>query len=60
MATGTNGKSAAIRAKLNHPIIDSDGHWIDYAPAFLEYLRDSAGPKLASASKNPSPSAIRP
>ncbi len=46
MASGSNGQSAAIRAKLNHPVIDSDGHWIDYAPAFVEYLRDSAGPRV--------------
>jgi predicted TIM-barrel fold metal-dependent hydrolase len=38
--------SAAIRARLGHPVIDADGHAAEYAPAFVEYLRRVAGPKL--------------
>lgn len=55
MATASNGKSAAIRAQLKHPIIDSDGHWIDYAPAFMEYLREDAGPALIERFKKSTP-----
>jgi predicted TIM-barrel fold metal-dependent hydrolase len=38
--------SAAIRARLSHPIVDSDGHWIEYGPAALEYLKELGGPSL--------------
>lgn len=36
-------KAASIRAKLSHPIIDCDGHILEYQPAFLEYLKKVAG-----------------
>jgi len=35
--------SKAIRAQLGHPVIDSDGHWREYEPIALEYLREVAG-----------------
>lgn len=40
-------KAAEIRAKLNHPIIDTDGHTVEFTPAYLDYLRDLAGQDLA-------------
>ena len=36
-------KSAAIRAKLSHPIIDSDGHTAEFEPALFDYFRDIGG-----------------
>jgi predicted TIM-barrel fold metal-dependent hydrolase len=39
-------KSAAVRAKLNHPVIDSDGHVIEFEPAVLDQLREIGGPRL--------------
>ena len=39
-------KSAAIRARLNHPIIDSDGHMLEFEAAFLDYLKQVGGPKI--------------
>src|SRR3954462_13466705 len=36
-------RAAAIRANLNHPIIDGDGHWMEPIPVFLEYLSDVGG-----------------
>jgi hypothetical protein len=38
MVTTHVSKSAAIRAHVNHPIIDSDGHTVEFEPAFLDYL----------------------
>jgi predicted TIM-barrel fold metal-dependent hydrolase len=38
-------KSAAIRSRLNHPIIDSDGHQLEAGPLFFDYLRAEAGSK---------------
>ncbi len=40
-------KSAEIRARLNHPIIDSDGHIAEFEPALFDYLEREAGAKLA-------------
>jgi hypothetical protein len=38
-----SSKSASIRARLNHPIIDSDGHVAEFEPALFDYIRDTAG-----------------
>jgi len=44
--------SAQIHAQLNHPVIDSDGHWVEYFPLLLEYLRKVAGNKAAEGMKS--------
>ena len=36
-----------VRSRLNHPIIDGDGHWIEYGPVFAERMRKVAGDKSA-------------
>src|SRR5258705_3327806 len=46
MAYSKNSKSAAVRAKLNHPVIDGDGHWLEPIPIFLDFLRDVGGPTI--------------
>src|SRR5882757_3782642 len=38
--------SAKIRARLGHPVIDSDGHSIESIPIFLEYLKAVGGSRL--------------
>src|SRR5438309_1944230 len=43
MAYSTDSKSAAVRAQLDHPVIDGDGHWLEPVPIFLDYLREVAG-----------------
>jgi predicted TIM-barrel fold metal-dependent hydrolase len=32
-----------IRAKLNHPVVDGDGHWVEYDPVFAEQMRKVGG-----------------
>jgi len=32
-----------VRAKLNHPVIDGDGHWVEYDPVFAEQMRKVGG-----------------
>ena len=32
-----------IRARIGHPIIDSDGHLIEYLPVVRDILREQAG-----------------
>src|SRR5215468_1567709 len=46
MAYSTDSKSAAVRAHLDHPVIDGDGHWLEPVPIFLDYLREVAGPTV--------------
>ena len=36
-----------VRAGLDHPVIDGDGHWIEYGPVFAEQVRKAAGDKAA-------------
>jgi predicted TIM-barrel fold metal-dependent hydrolase len=36
---------AEIRSALKHPVIDADGHWIEYTPVFAEQIRKAAGAK---------------
>src|SRR5438552_4141358 len=47
MATTQTSKSAAIRARLDHPLIDSDGHLVEFEPSVLDYMKQIAGPKIA-------------
>ena len=37
-------RAAQIRAGLDHPVIDGDGHWMEPIPIFLEHLSEVAGP----------------
>ena len=41
-----SSKSAAVRSRLDHPVIDGDGHWLEPIPIFLDFLRDVAGPTV--------------
>ena len=34
---------AQIRARLTHPVIDADGHWLEYGPVVSEQLRRIGG-----------------
>jgi len=38
--------SAQVRARLDHPIIDSDGHVIEFEPAVMDYLAKLSGPSM--------------
>ncbi len=40
---------AQIRSRLNHPVIDADGHWLEYGPVFSEQMRKVGGDKAADA-----------
>ena len=38
-----------IRSQLKHPVVDADGHWIEYGPVFTEQMRKVGGDKAADA-----------
>ena len=48
MNTAPISPSANIRAQLSHPVIDADGHTIEYMPAVREHLKDVAGGDLVN------------
>jgi predicted TIM-barrel fold metal-dependent hydrolase len=51
-----------VRASLKHPIIDGDGHWVEYNPVFAERMRKLAGDKAADgflASQRRIPDALK-
>ena len=53
---------AEVRAGLEHPVIDADGHWVEYTPVFAERMRKAAGDKAADgfiASQRRIPDALR-
>mgnify|MGYP001382004200 CR=1 FL=1 len=43
---GGSTRSAQIRARLEHPVVDADGHAIEFGPVYLDYLKQVAGPKI--------------
>jgi predicted TIM-barrel fold metal-dependent hydrolase len=43
------GDAARIRASLSHPVIDMDGHWIESAPVYFDYLENTAGRGMVEA-----------
>ncbi|MCE2390157.1 MAG: amidohydrolase family protein [Proteobacteria bacterium] len=43
------GRVDAIRARLDHPVIDSDAHFIEFMPEVLDRLRELAGERAVAA-----------
>src|SRR6202011_5656924 len=38
---------AQIHARIKHPIVDGDGHWVEFPPVFAEKMRKVGGDKAA-------------
>lgn len=49
MTKSHSSKSAAVRARVNHPIIDSDGHMIEFEPDVLDCIRQVGGAQMVDA-----------
>jgi len=51
MTTHRPGAGAKVRARLDHPVVDADGHFIETAPVmkdfFLDYVKDQGGAAMA-------------
>jgi predicted TIM-barrel fold metal-dependent hydrolase len=47
----TNGSTEArkLRSRLDHPVIDADGHWIEYLPVMREEFRRIGGEAAVEA-----------
>lgn len=46
MTRSHTSKSAAVRARLGHPVIDSDGHMIEFEPDVLDYIKQVGGTQV--------------
>ncbi len=49
---------ATLRADLDHPVIDADGHWLEFVPALTRYMRaagirDADLPRVFAGSAGP-------
>ena len=47
MFVSTASRSTEIRARLDHPVIDCDGHLHEISPLVVEYLAEVGGRDLA-------------
>jgi predicted TIM-barrel fold metal-dependent hydrolase len=43
---------ADIRSKLNHPVVDADGHMIETTFAVLDFVKQVGGPEMAARYEN--------
>lgn len=39
-------RSAAVRQRLDHPVVDADAHWLESVPVFHDYLKATAGQSM--------------
>lgn len=47
MTIVSSTRSRDIRAHLNHPVIDTDGHMVEVFPVLFDYLRQVGGPDMS-------------
>jgi predicted TIM-barrel fold metal-dependent hydrolase len=52
MSTSPNSGGTELRARLNHPVIDSDGHWVEFGPQLADYLKRVGGSKTLEGFKS--------
>jgi predicted TIM-barrel fold metal-dependent hydrolase len=43
MSANGHQTAAQIRSRLDHPVIDGDGHWVEFDPVFSERMRKVGG-----------------
>ena len=44
MTTTPMTKSAKVRERLDHPVIDADGHWVELFPIYFDYIAEVGSP----------------
>jgi predicted TIM-barrel fold metal-dependent hydrolase len=43
MTIAEASESEKIRSRLDHPVIDSDGHYMEFQPAYVDFLKEVGG-----------------
>jgi predicted TIM-barrel fold metal-dependent hydrolase len=46
MTSANQSPSAQVRARVNHPVIDSDGHAVEFGRALFECVAEAGGPTM--------------
>jgi predicted TIM-barrel fold metal-dependent hydrolase len=41
--------SKELRKRIGHPVIDADGHWLEFGPSINDYLREVGGQKVVDS-----------
>jgi predicted TIM-barrel fold metal-dependent hydrolase len=41
--------SRDIRKRIGHPVIDADGHWLEFGPSIYDYLKEVAGQRVVDS-----------
>ena len=39
--------AAKLRSQLSHPIVDADGHWLEFGPIIRDHMRKIGGDRAA-------------
>jgi predicted TIM-barrel fold metal-dependent hydrolase len=52
MSNNRSSGAVQLRARLNHPVIDSDGHWVEFGPQLNDYLKRVGGSKALEGFKS--------
>ncbi|MGH2349949.1 MAG: amidohydrolase family protein, partial [bacterium] len=47
MSSDGHPTATQIRSRLSHPVIDGDGHWVEFDPVFGERMRKVGGDRAA-------------
>ena len=47
MSKARPSRSSELRARLNHPVIDTDGHMVELFPVIFDYLKQVGGPEMS-------------
>ena len=47
MSADGHHTAAQIRSRLDHPVIDGDGHWVEFDPVFSDRMRKVGGDRAA-------------
>ena len=51
MSSWSGSKSADVRARLNHPVIDTDGHTVELTPVYFDYIKEIGGADMVKRHK---------
>jgi hypothetical protein len=51
MTTPHQRDSAALHARLGHPVVDADGHYLELMPVMLDYLEQIGGQRVVEGFK---------
>src|SRR5262245_66647143 len=49
MTTNGHMNARTLHSRLNHPVVDADGHWIEYMPVMREQFRRIGGDAAVEA-----------